>query len=457
MDFEKKLSYDLNKAIDDINPDVWNKIKYAKIKRVSPLHKRKQWLIRPIALFITIFISLSLMLNENSITNIILLNRTCVLAADYPNSDEDIVVDKEFIDAVNSFALKTASALLSDTDKNANYSPISLYFALSMIAVGSNGETLDEFLDVLGISGKDKNYLSEQAEKLYRDLYFDNDPEKLIIANSLWLSDKAKFKESYISTIRQYFYSSLFNVDFKDPTTSGVISKWVAKNTNYTIEPEINTDATSLLELASTIAYHDDWVKEFVEVNQESFTLKNDNEIICDFMKDVKESTYVKGDSFLRSSLSFKSGANMLFVLPAPGVDVSDLLKSPKILEEALLGGQTKTDHILYKIPKFSFKASFNLNETLKSAGLKSIFDKADFSDITETLPESLFIRKATQETYITLCEKGVRAKSYTGIDMNCFSDGMVDLVLNRPFIYAITAKDGTILFIGVCMNPNEG
>jgi len=28
------------------------------------------------------------------------------------------------------------------------------------------------------------------------------------------------------------------------------------------------------------------------------------------------------------------------------------------------------------------------------------------------------------------------------------------EMILNRPFIYGIAAANGTLLFIGVCMNP---
>ncbi len=41
-------------------------------------------------------------------------------------------VDDTFIDAINDFSYSTASQLLSDDGLNKNYSPLSLYYALSL-------------------------------------------------------------------------------------------------------------------------------------------------------------------------------------------------------------------------------------------------------------------------------------------------------------------------------------
>ena len=34
--------------------------------------------------------------------------------------------------------------------------------------------------------------------------------------------------------------------------------------------------------------------------------------------------------------------------------------------------------------------------------------------------------------------------------------EGRAEMTLNRPFIYYITAPDGSLLFVGVCENPAE-
>lgn len=65
------------------------------------------------------------------------------------------------------------------------------------------------------------------------------------------------------------------------------------------------------------------------------------------------------------------------------------------------------------------------------------------------------------QGTHIAVNEEGVEAAAYTMIGMEAVAEPMeepeiVEMNLNRPFIYLITANDGTTAFIGVVRNPSE-
>ena len=45
---------------------------------------------------------------------------------------EENPIDDNFIKAINEFSYKTSTNILTDTGENINYSPLSLYFALSL-------------------------------------------------------------------------------------------------------------------------------------------------------------------------------------------------------------------------------------------------------------------------------------------------------------------------------------
>ncbi len=461
MNLEEKISEDLNKSINKKNPDVWDKIinssygyktNYAKNK-VHKLHPR--CILRPMVTFMMLLLTITFILYGN--VNIMLF-RECVLAAEYPkntkNVNDDYEVDYLFKQGVTQFSLNSASELLKENKINTNYSPISLYFALLMAATGAHGKTYDEFLDVLGIPDKDVSYLSEQAGMLFRSLYFDNGNRKLQIANSLWLSEKAEFKKSYIYNIKKNFFASLYSVDFEDPLVDDMISKWISNNIGDTFKPNINISPDTLIALINTIYFYDEWVDEFKKSDTlpDTFNLNNENKVTCDFMNGTMPSNYAQGVNFSRASLSLKSAGEMRFVLPDKGTDIRDLLKTPEALEEALFGGKSINASVNFKIPKFSFKSSYNLNDTLNNLGLKSAFNNADFSVMSDI---DSSIKDIVQETQITISEKGVEAGAFTRILLK--SGGFqekAELILDRPFIYAITASDGTLLFIGVCMNP---
>ena len=74
---------------------------------------------------------------------------------------EAMGVDESTYGTMAAFAAKSAGKVLSGTERNANYSPFSLYYALAMAAQGANGKTAEEMLNLLGMS--DAKTLAEQC------------------------------------------------------------------------------------------------------------------------------------------------------------------------------------------------------------------------------------------------------------------------------------------------------
>lgn len=92
----------------------------------------------------------------------------------------------------------------------------------------------------------------------------------------------------------------------------------------------------------------------------------------------------------------------------------------------------------------------------LKKLGVNSAFaPDADFTGITDHMA---YITDVLQETHIAIDEDGVEASAFTQIDYagSAMPKGRADMILNRPFIYGITARNGSLLFMGVCENPSE-
>ncbi len=68
-----------------------------------------------------------------------------------------------------------------------------------------------------------------------------------------------------------------------------------------------------------------------------------------------------------------------------------------------------------------------------------------------------IFASNINQQTYISIDEKGVEASAFTKMDLatsGAPNDNEIKMILNRPFIFAITNNSGAILFIGICHNP---
>jgi serpin B len=371
-------------------------------------------------------------------------------------------VNEDTVAAIDRFSYNTASQILKDSKTNGCYSPLSLYYALALAAAGAEGSTQDELLALLGAG--DITGLSEQCGNLYRLLYTDNKISRLKLANSLWLDNemdgqKISFKDSFIENAVHHFYASLFTVDFADESAGKAMGQWISDNTNGALAPEFQMDAQQIMSILNTVYFYDQWIDRFDadKTEEDTFYLENSEETVCDFMNMTYASHgFSKGDGYTRSSLGLKENGRMMFILPDEGVAVADLLHSPQKLEEIFTQGEDKNGKVIWSVPKFEYGSGFDLIDTLKALGVTSAFslESADFSGITDT---PTFISGVKQETHISIDENGVEASAFTKIDYAgaAMPEDQAEMILNHPFIYGITAGNGTLLFVGVCMNPN--
>ena len=370
-------------------------------------------------------------------------------------------VSEESLQAISQFSYDTAALVLQNDSANSCYSPLSLYFALSLAGSGADGQTREELFALLGAS--DTAELAEQCGNLYRLLYMDNEISQLKIANSLWLDadykgEEVKYKEDFTKTAASEFYASLFRVDFADADTGDAMADWIAENTNHTLTPEFSPDPEQIMSIINTVYFRAEWVDRFDagKTKPDSFHLADGSDVTCDFMNMIySSSNFSVGDDFTRSALQLKSNGSMVFVLPDEGIEFQDLLSSPDALRELFEGGTPYNGKVTWKIPKFEYDSNIDLADTLKKLGVTSAFgENADFSGITD---HTAFISSIIQNTHIAIDEKGVEASAFTKIEYAgaAVPDGQADMILDRPFLYGIYTSAGDLIFIGICGDPS--
>lgn len=388
------------------------------------------------------------------------------LAFDDYNGQMDISdnspVDEETIKATNEFAYKTTPNVISKNGKNSNYSPLSVYYALSTVASGAEGDTQSELLSLLGFSDKDKQ--ATQCENLYKNIYFNNEIGSLKLANSIWLGKSyhgqtLSFNKEFTDNAAEKFFASSHSVDFGNRTAGEQMSRWIKSTTNGNQSPQIDTSPENILAIINTVYFHDQWCDEFEKSNtkDENFILDNGSKITASFMNSEKNGGFNRGVDFTRSSLSFKNGGQMTFILPDEGVSAQSLIATPQKMKETFEGGTQSNGIVRWKIPKFSFASSYKLEDSIKKAGVNKAFSsEADLKGITDL--NNVFISSIQQGTKISIDEKGCEASSYTDI-VYCGSaqpKQNADMFMTRPFVYGIYSPQGSLLFVGICENPNE-
>ena len=371
-------------------------------------------------------------------------------------------VDDSFVASLNDFSYKTGALILKDVGKNINYSPLSLYYALSLATSGAKSDTEAQLLALLGVP--DTQFLSEQCRNLYRTLYTDNRIGKFKVANSIWMDDDMngdpiEFKDSFIKHTAENFYASSHSVDFARVETGKAMADWVSTNTNGTLSPVFETNPEQILSILNTVYLYDQWIDRFDKnkTAEDVFHLLDGSDVKYDFMnKSFSTTGFTKGEGFTRAGLELKNAGQMVFILPDYGVSFSELLSSPEQMRKTFEGGESFHGEVVWEIPKFSFGSKLALTDVLKSLGIRSAFTAdADFAGITD---HTAFITDVHQETHIAIDENGVEASAFTQINYAGAAppEGRADMILDRPFIYGITAQNGSLLFVGICENPAE-
>lgn len=385
-----------------------------------------------------------------------------VLKIEYPKAPRYEVMsenpaEKDFIENLRQFGVTTGSDILSQGEGNCLYSPVSLYYALAMSAEGSNGKTREEFSDFLGMDCTED--FAASCGQLYRRMYCDEEGRVLRIANSVWMKKGYPFLQTYQEQMKENYYASLYTVDFAAKETSEQMGKWISEQTGGLLGDNYSTDPTAVMAILNTVWLKDAWQDKFSGsmTEKDVFVRADGEEVECSFMHRTEHNSVWMGDGWIRARMQLSELGNVFFVLPTEEGKLQELLENADQLEEAMYGAERQMAEIHWSVPKLKAECTLALTDYL-SKKLGSAFGAgADFSAMT---PNGILISSVKQKLCVEWDEEGVEAAAYTEVYKNESAmvppkdPLIVEMDLNRPFLYGIETWDGVSLFIGVCQDP---
>ena len=113
------------------------------------------------------------------------------------------------LSALADFSAESTSLALGG-EGNGVYSPISLWFALAMLAETVDGDSRQEILDALGAT--DLEQLREWADILWHDLYLDNGTASVLLGTSLWLNEGMNFRQETVDALAELLAEGGYDV-----------------------------------------------------------------------------------------------------------------------------------------------------------------------------------------------------------------------------------------------------
>jgi len=370
----------------------------------------------------------------------------------------DIISEDKF--AYMSFADKMYVNMPEDS--NYMFSPLSVKMALMMAANGASGKTQTEILDTINVV--DIEHYNRCIELMMED-YSQSELLKMNIANSIWINSdntSQRFSTDYDKKLAEVFDASSGIVNNKSAEKE--INEWVNEKTEGkipTIITEDNADFWAML--VNAVYFKGRWQNEFNKgaTKKDDFYSRDGKATSIDFMNDTSWMNYSKKDGitivelpYLTREEIFDENGEYVETKKLEGVNISMyLMMSDKEFrpEEVLYEPELKSKYIALSVPKFDIEYSVELNDVLKTIGIKKAFEiDAEFSSMFNG--GNMWLDSTIHKTYIKVDEEGTEAAAVTagGMGGSSLPPEPLEIKYNKPFTFVIKDNiNGEILFLG--------
>ncbi|KAK2856517.1 hypothetical protein Q5P01_005252 [Channa striata] len=375
--------------------------------------------------------------------------------------EEQLIWDKLHYPNAN-FAIALYKRLNAEAaaGKNIFFSPLGISNALSVLSAGASGETHRQLFSTLGYSTLNQTQVNKAYEHFLHTLGHGHENEQVNVGNAVALRSGFKPERQYLSVVRHYFLSDIFEVDLsKLDEAAAEINKFIANKTQNKIEDAVkDLDSDMRMMLINYVYFKGEWGTPFsprmthkadFHVNATT-TVQVDmmtNEDVYDIYRDTENHTTVV-------QLPYKGNTFMMIVLP----DEDKMEEVEGYISRDYVRHwhkSVKGSCVNLSLPKFSISADYSLDNTLKEMGIIDAFeDRADFSGLSEA--EDLKVTTVSHQAVLNVDESGTEAAAATTVQISvksaCFSE---PIKVTRPFFAFIVEKPTrTLLFMAKINNP---
>ena len=333
-------------------------------------------------------------------------------------------------------------------------SPLSLKAALSLTALGAEGETQRQILDALGFS--DAEALQQWYASVLRGVAdFDNsvfDGDKADsayrVVNAIFhnTASDGSFREEYKALVGKTMDAYASSCDAAEIT--GAINDWVSEQTNGMIPSIVDNASDSAAVLVNALYLKTKWAEPFNPSPVTDFTTASGETVQKEFVTRTENYRYYADDDCQLVVLPLQGGIKMVLVL-------GDGAKLAEKLEKAELQKTCVT------MPKFEVESSFNKKELvmcLQAMGCERMFAEG-VAEFDPMFTKGVFVDDIIQKAKVQVDENGLEAAAATAVIMmrNTAMPSLeepVQFTADRPFQFAIIREDKSpeLLFWGQIM-----
>ncbi len=369
---------------------------------------------------------------------------------------EAIEVLDVYRDGLDAYQENILKEMLSG-DENTVFSPLNIYLALAVLAETTEGETKEEILKTL--HAYDEGALKTITQALWEANSSDNPALTCLLANSLWLADDRSYNEELLQQLATGWHVSSFRGSMGSEELNQALRDWTNANTKDLLKEAVEgmeTKPDTIFDLVSTLYLKASWTDPFEEeMTEEEVFHGRTTETIVPMLKKSAFLDYYRGNHFGAVALGVSECGWTYLILPDEDADLREVIPEDDfytLIRDGWEYENRETYLVNLALPKFTVTAKSNLKETMAALGIQRIFDpeQADFSPLTE---DDAVLSKAEHAATLILDEDGITGAAYTEMaaaeGAAMLEPEPLDFILDRPFAFVITGRDGSILFAG--------
>lgn len=369
-----------------------------------------------------------------------------------------------------TFALDLHRAVAAG-GRNVVISPHSVSTALAMTWTGARGATETRMRGAMRLPSLEQARVHASFNAIDRALTAQSTqpvsnenprPARIKLANALWAQRGYAFQAPFLDVLAEHYGAGVWVTDFAtapDPSRLG-INRWVSERTDGRIPAllaEGTISANTVFVLTNAIHFTAGWRRVFdpARTAPADFHLSDATTVRAPTMSMLGRLPYAEGAGWRAVSMAYQgSDLSMLLVLPDAGGFAE--FERDLTAERLEMIAAATTDHIVtLSLPRFSFRSQASLVDALGAMGMAEEFRPGvpDFSGIDGM--RRIFLKDVIHEGFISVDENGTEAAAATAVIGEVVSaPPPATFTADRPFVFAIRAGNGTLLFLGRVMNP---
>ncbi len=351
-------------------------------------------------------------------------------------------------------------------EDNVFVSPVSVDQAFGLLHAGAAGETRSQLEAFFGWPAGEA--ADRELERRRKDLLAHGTDADIRLANALWLSDRFRFRASYLAATRTRYDATAETIDFAGDAAGSArrINRWAADKTNGLIDQIISAEAladdTAAL-LTNALYFEAEWLHMFDGAARRPFLFGDGHEEPFHLMRQVDPFAVAEHAGWRAIRLPYRGDRFAMDVImpterrPMEAAPASDILAA---LDDALC--REKPQMVDLALPRFEIEYDISLVEPLEVLGLTLPFDRnrADLSAMAEPGQMPLFVKEATHITKLQVYEDGTKAAAVTTLRIvptaaRIMPEDPLRFTVDRPFVVIIRdLASGQVLFLGRIAAP---